>query len=41
MYRDSIINKADILPSDLTSEELKMLSYNAFIDNGIILSRVK
>ena len=41
MYRDSIINKADIDPSDLTKEELRMLSYNAFVDNGIILSRVK
>lgn len=41
LYRDSIINKADILECDLKEEELRMLSYNAFIDNGIILSRVK
>lgn len=41
MYRNSIINKADILVDDLQTEELRMLSHNAFIDNGIILSRVK
>ena len=41
MYRNSFINKADILIDDLECEEIKMLSYNAFIDNGVILSRVK